>query len=174
MKLDTSVFFEEKVAIKTQVSFKSDKNSGYFTLLYFTLHEDPCTFMIISRWILLGMRNVSDRICIENQNTFYVSIIVSEKKRGIYEITWKNMVQSDRPQMTIWRKLIGYWITKAQTHTHTHSEYIINITLTRQQSLRERPSMLHWYVHCLPYSFSATYNRYYHSCICHVAFLPGC
>jgi len=24
------------------------------------LHEDLCTFMIISRWILLRMRNVSD------------------------------------------------------------------------------------------------------------------
>jgi len=44
-----------------------------------TLYEDLCTFMIISRWILL--RNVSDRNCRENQNshfmfsTFYMKII---------------------------------------------------------------------------------------------------
>jgi len=34
-----------------------------------TSHEDPCTFVIVSRWILLRMRNVSDKICRENQNT---------------------------------------------------------------------------------------------------------
>jgi hypothetical protein len=38
------------------------------------LHEDPCTFMIISHWILLRMRNVSDRSCIENQTHTLCSI----------------------------------------------------------------------------------------------------
>jgi hypothetical protein len=37
-----------------------------------TLHEDVFTFMTMSRYILLRMRNVSDKICRENQNTFYV------------------------------------------------------------------------------------------------------
>jgi hypothetical protein len=37
-----------------------------------TLHEDLCTFMIISRWILLRKRNVSDKSCIENQNTHFM------------------------------------------------------------------------------------------------------
>ena len=41
------------------------------TRLTSTLHEDRCTFMI-SRWILLRMRNVSDRSCGENQNTHFV------------------------------------------------------------------------------------------------------
>jgi hypothetical protein len=36
-----------------------------------TLCEDLCRFMI-SRWIILKMTNVSDEICRENQNTFYV------------------------------------------------------------------------------------------------------
>jgi hypothetical protein len=48
-----------------QVSLKSDNNNG-------TLHEDICTFMIISRWIILRMRNVSDTSCRENQNTHFV------------------------------------------------------------------------------------------------------
>ena len=34
--------------------------------------EDLCTFMIISRWILLRMRNVSDKSCRENQNTHFM------------------------------------------------------------------------------------------------------
>jgi hypothetical protein len=35
-------------------------------------HEDMVTFMIISRWVLLGMRNVSDRSCRENQDTRFI------------------------------------------------------------------------------------------------------
>jgi hypothetical protein len=50
---------------KIQVRSKSDNNNG-------TLHKDLCTFMIISRWILLRMRNVSDKSCRENQNTHFM------------------------------------------------------------------------------------------------------
>ena len=32
------------------------------------LHEGQYTFIIISRWILLGMRNVSDKNCRENED----------------------------------------------------------------------------------------------------------
>ena len=35
---------------------------------------------------------------------------------------WKNMVQPDRPQMTIWSKRFAFWIPKS---TDTHSQYII-------------------------------------------------
>jgi len=34
-----------------------------------TLHEDLCTFMVISRRTLLRMRNISDKICREDWNT---------------------------------------------------------------------------------------------------------
>ena len=34
--------------------------------------KDLFKFMIISRWIILKMRNVSDKICRENQNTHFV------------------------------------------------------------------------------------------------------
>jgi len=37
-----------------------------------TLHEDRYTFLIISRSLLLRMRNVSDKSCRENQNTNFV------------------------------------------------------------------------------------------------------
>jgi len=37
-----------------------------------TLHEELCTFMIISRRILLRMRNVSDKSCRENRNTHFI------------------------------------------------------------------------------------------------------
>jgi len=38
--------------------------------------------------------------------------------RDVYEIMWKNTVQPDRPQTTIWRMHIICWIPKA---TNTHS-----------------------------------------------------
>jgi len=34
-----------------------------------TLHDDLCTFMIISGWVILRMRNVSDESCRQNKNT---------------------------------------------------------------------------------------------------------
>jgi len=37
-----------------------------------TLHEDQNTLLIISRSVLLTMRNMSDKSCTENQNTFYI------------------------------------------------------------------------------------------------------
>jgi len=36
-----------------------------------TLNEDLCTFMIMSRSLLLRMRNISDKSCKDNENTFY-------------------------------------------------------------------------------------------------------
>ena len=37
-----------------------------------TLHEDQYTFLIISRLILLRMKNVSDESCRENKNTHFI------------------------------------------------------------------------------------------------------
>ena len=36
------------------------------------LHEDQYTFMIISHWIHIKMKNVSDKICRDNQNTRFM------------------------------------------------------------------------------------------------------
>ena len=65
---------------------------------------------------------------------------------AIYEITWKNIVQPDRLQMTIWRMRIACWTPKA---TDTHSEYVILIAFPRQQWLHERASILRLSVQCL-------------------------
>jgi hypothetical protein len=39
------------------------------------------------------------------------------ENRALYEIMWKNIVQPDRLQMTVWRMCLAYWILKA-TNTH--------------------------------------------------------
>jgi len=43
---------------------------------------------------------------------------------------WKNIVEPDRAQMTIWRMRIECWIPKA---TNTHSKYVILIAFQLQQ-----------------------------------------
>jgi len=66
---------------KIQVCLKSDKIKD-------TLHEDLWTFMIVSRPILIRMRNVSDKSCREKQNTCFMfsnvlsTIVTFMRKRG--------------------------------------------------------------------------------------------
>jgi hypothetical protein len=51
----------------------SSKFTFYINLkiLTGTLYEDQCIFMTISRWILLGMTNVSDKLCREDTKTHF-------------------------------------------------------------------------------------------------------
>ena len=52
-------------------------------------------------------------------NDFFFS-----ENRAVYEMMGKNMVEPDRPQMTVWRMRFACWVTKT---TDTHSEYVILI-----------------------------------------------
>ena len=122
-----------------------------------TLHAALCKFMIISRSILLRIRNISDKVCRENQNThFYVQWLFFPENRAVYKIIWKNTVQPDRPQITIRNVRFACWIRKV---TDTHPEHVLLIALPWQQWLRERTSMLHLYVHCLSRSFTSREPR---------------
>ena len=69
------------------------------------------------------------------------------ENRAVYEITSKNIVQLDRPQVTIRRMRISFWITKA---TNTYSENVTLIAFPLKQWLHERASMLrHKYIACV-------------------------
>jgi hypothetical protein len=48
-----------------------------------TSHEHLCTFMIITRRIFLGMKNVSGNSCSKSQNTHF------SESPAVYEIMWK-------------------------------------------------------------------------------------
>ena len=57
--------------------------------------------------------------------------------RAIYEIMWKYMVQLDRPQVKIIRRMgFEFWVTKA---TDTHSEYTIRIAFHCNSGYRNAP-----------------------------------
>ena len=63
-KFDLNIF--RKSVYRVTISLKTVKNNGYIT-------KDQYIFIIISRSVLLRMRNVSDKTCREkNQNTFCV------------------------------------------------------------------------------------------------------
>jgi hypothetical protein len=57
--------------------------------------------MIISRSVLLRVRNVSDKSCRGNQNTRFTFSSIFSEDHDVYEIMWKNVVEPDRPHMTI-------------------------------------------------------------------------
>jgi hypothetical protein len=56
--------------------------------------------MTISRRILLKIKNVLDENYRENKNTYFVLNNLFSESRAIYDITSKNMVEPEGPQMT--------------------------------------------------------------------------
>jgi hypothetical protein len=76
-----------------------------------TVYEDQYIFLIISHSVLLRMRNVLEKMLYwKSKHTFYTQYILSEN-RAVYEIMWKHIVETDRPQTTIQRMHISCWIT---------------------------------------------------------------
>jgi len=54
---------------------------------------------------------------------------------------WKNILEADRLQITVWRMRIAYWIPKA---INTQSDYVIFTALPLQKWLRERALVLRY------------------------------
>ena len=95
-----------------------DFSSSPKVLTGFGSHAGSCSMgtrvhFMISRSILLRMRNVSDKSCTENQNTRFLFNIFFFANSAVCEIMWKNIVQPDRSQMTTWRMRIACWVPKA-------------------------------------------------------------
>jgi hypothetical protein len=64
-----------------------------------TLHEDVFTFMTISRYISLRMRNALEKVVEKIKTNISCSITFSENCT-VYEIMSKNTVEPERPQIT--------------------------------------------------------------------------
>jgi hypothetical protein len=61
------------------------------------------------------------------------------ENRVVYEIMWKNFVERNGPQMTIWHMRIACWMLKA---TNTYTSFVILIAFPLQQWLHEHASKL--------------------------------
>ena len=116
-----------------------------------TLHGHLCAFMI-SHSVLLRKRNVLDNSYRENQNTsFKFNNFLFLKNHAIYEVMWKNNVESDRPQMTVWCMHIACWIMKA---TNTHSDYaILNAFPGKNDYMNVPQCYVYTYIICLTVLF---------------------
>jgi hypothetical protein len=121
-----------------QVSFKSEKNNGYFICRLIYIFEN---ISLNSSW---SEKCVTD-ICRESQSTL-LSVTFSEN-RAFYEMMWKNVVQPDTRQMTMpWGACALHAGNKA---TNTHSKYVIFIVCPLQQWLHGSARMLlHKYTVC--------------------------
>jgi hypothetical protein len=141
---------------KIQVSLKSGNNNG-------TLHKDLCTFMVISRSILLRTRNDSDKSCTENQNThFMFNNFLFRKSCRLWDNVEKHGTARQATDDNIIRRMrFTCWITKA---TDTHLEYLILIAFPRQR-LRERvPILCYMYTVCLVAEYN-THNKTEQPCL---------
>ena len=94
-----------------------------------TIHESQYMFMVISRSVLLRLRNFQVRICRKSQNTNFILILYFEN-RALYEIMLKNFAQQSRPQMTIYvtrRMCIACWIPKAKNKINLYNNYCLSM-----------------------------------------------
>ena len=98
-------------------------------------------FLIISRSILLTVRNISDK-SVQKIKTHVLGSInfFFPENRAICEIMWKPTVEPGRPHTKKGRMRIACWNTQACEHTP--SDYVIFIAFPLQQWLQERASML--------------------------------
>jgi hypothetical protein len=95
------------------------------------------------------MRSVSDRVVEKIKTNFSCSVTLPPPPENLIvsEIMWKNIVEPDRPLMTVWRMCIACWTNKA---TNTPLEYVIIVSFPLQQWLLERTSTPRcMYVACL-------------------------
>jgi hypothetical protein len=82
------------------------------------------------------------------------------ENRAVCEIMWKNMVEPDRPQMTIWRMRIACWIPNATvTLTICNTCYFSTATVFARTRLN---IALYTYVHCSLFSSNGEWE--YLSC----------
>ena len=73
------------------------------------------------------MRNVSEKF-VEKIKTHILCSVTLFKKGAACEIKWKNIVESDKEQTTIWRMRIARWLPRAK---NTHSDNVILIFFRR-------------------------------------------
>jgi len=139
MKLHIWVFFENLWR-----KFKFHRNRTRITC---TLREDQYTYLIISSSVLLRMRNISNKICKEKQNTRFVfNNFFFFENPAVCEIMWKNFVRPGRPQMTIWGMRIACWIPKTTNTLRIRNTYCFSTAI---MAVRKRLGVM---VHCLSYT----------------------
>ena len=107
----------------------------------FTSHEYLLKFMVISHWILRKWKTFQTNV-VEKIKTHILYSIISPENCDVWEVMWKNMVQPDGPQMTVYGAEEMQWYT-LMIHT-------ILIASSLQNCLREGAAMFRYtHIACL-------------------------
>jgi hypothetical protein len=143
MKFDVWVCFEN---LSRKLKFHSN-----LTRQMCTLHEDLRISMTVSRWILLRMRNFSDKVVAKMKTHILCSITFLLKFCRLWDNVEKYGKARNATDYNIIRRMrFSCWITKA---TNTHSDYVTLIAFPRQQWFRERgPILRYTYIASLIYT----------------------
>jgi len=75
------------------------------------------------RLVIFRMRNILDTSCKEKQNTHFMYFF--SENCDVYEVMWKDIVEPDRPEMTISRMRIPCWIPKAANTHCRNRQYLL-------------------------------------------------
>ena len=115
----------------------------------------PIYIFSLSPSVLFRIRNVSNNICRENQNTHFIFNNFF-RKSCLFSYNVEKFCRVGQPKM-IWRMRIICWITKfshTHTHTQTHTLTICNIfCFSTATMVYELASILRYtYIACLVYS----------------------
>jgi hypothetical protein len=119
----------ERIFVKFDIWLLFENVSRYFKLHYNltrmigTLHEDRCTFMVISRRILLKMKRFRTKI-VEKMKTHILCSVTFFRNscRLWYSMQEYSTARRATDSNIIRRMRFACWITKA---TDTHSEYVM-------------------------------------------------
>jgi hypothetical protein len=118
-----------------------------------TLHEDICTFMVISCWILLGMENLSDKSCRENQNTNFMFKEFFRESCRLWDHVEKYCTAGQATDDNItWRMRISWRITKVRTPTHKHTFCFVEYYLLGISPASEISESMFWNLVSVPSS----------------------
>ena len=138
------------------MSLKFDNNNGYFTWRRFQIYDNISLNSSYNE-------NVFDKSSRENRNTRFIFCDFFSENHAVCEILSKNMMQPEKPQITLQYGAYEFHATQTKLHartcrhtpkrqgprTHAYTQkYVLIIAFPRQQWSRTR-LIVTFYVHCL-------------------------
>jgi len=107
--------------------------------------------MIISRSVLLKMRNVSDKTCRESQNTIQRSKRFFSENRAVCQMMWKNEME---PEGHRWQYNMAHTLFMLKYWGYRHTIRICNTYCFPTAKMVRRTRLdITLCLRCLPYSF---------------------
>jgi len=140
------VFFEKKTVEKIQDALKSDQKEGYFTwrpIYVFDISlNSSCNGKCFRQEVV--ERN-------KKKTHFVFNYFFPRKSCCLWDNVEKNMVERDRPHVTMWLIICVCWVPKA---TNTYSEYVIFIAFPCNRCYTNAPQyyVYTYYIACFVYN----------------------